>query len=163
MKKEQGFSLIELLIVVAIIAIIAAIAVPSMLTARMAANESGAVQGCRTIGSAEMSYAAVNSQTFAELQTLVDDDYLDERFDSANNGFNGYFYAAGDVAASTAFSATIAGFVATPQTVDSTGRYVYGIGADQAVRYLDTPGTATVPMCGAEACIAGDPVGLTKN
>ena len=37
MKKEQGFSLIELLIVVAIIAIIAAIAVPSMLTARMAA------------------------------------------------------------------------------------------------------------------------------
>jgi len=42
MKKEQGFSLIELLIVVAIIAIIAAIAVPSMLQARMAANESSA-------------------------------------------------------------------------------------------------------------------------
>ena len=55
MKNEQGFSLIELLIVVAIIAIIAAIAVPSMIQARMAANEAGAIQGCRTVGSAEVA------------------------------------------------------------------------------------------------------------
>ena len=67
MKKEQGFSLIELLIVVAIIAIIAAIAVPSMLQARMAANESGAIQGCRTVGSAEVAFSAVNNQNYATL------------------------------------------------------------------------------------------------
>ena len=53
MKNEQGFSLIELLIVVAIIAIIAAIAVPSLLTSRMAANEAGGIEGCRTAGSAK--------------------------------------------------------------------------------------------------------------
>ena len=72
MKKEQGFSLIELLIVVAIIAIIAAIAVPSMLTSRMAANEAGAIEGCRTIGSAEVAYMAVNNQQYTDLQTLVE-------------------------------------------------------------------------------------------
>ncbi len=77
MKREQGFSLIELLIVVAIIAIIAAIAVPSMLQARMAANEAGAIQGCRTIGSAEVAFAAVNNQSYAILSDLVDRQFLD--------------------------------------------------------------------------------------
>jgi prepilin-type N-terminal cleavage/methylation domain-containing protein len=97
MKKEQGFSLIELLIVVAIIAIIAAIAVPSMLQARMAANESGAIQGCRTNRSAEVAYAAVNNQQYAALQVLVDNNFLDARFGDGSNGFNGYKYEAGDV------------------------------------------------------------------
>ena len=58
MKNEQGFSLVELLIVVAIIAIIAAIAVPSLLTSRQAANEAAGIQGLRTMGSAEIAYAA---------------------------------------------------------------------------------------------------------
>lgn len=55
--KEAGFSLIELLIVVAIILIIAAIAIPSFLSARMSANEASAVQSLRTIQSAETLYA----------------------------------------------------------------------------------------------------------
>ncbi len=66
MKNEHGFSLVELLIVVAIIAIIAAIAVPSLLTSRMAANEASAIQGCRTIGSAEIAFAATNNQQFTD-------------------------------------------------------------------------------------------------
>jgi type IV pilus assembly protein PilA len=56
-RNEAGFSLIELLIVVAIIMIIAAIALPNLLSARMSANEASAVQSLRTIQSAETLYA----------------------------------------------------------------------------------------------------------
>ena len=56
MRKADGFSLIELLIVVAIILIIAAIAIPNLLRARIAANEASAVSSMRTIVSAEATY-----------------------------------------------------------------------------------------------------------
>lgn len=56
MRRMRGFSLIELLIVVAIILIIAAIAIPSFLRSRMAANESAAVGSLRSLNTAEISY-----------------------------------------------------------------------------------------------------------
>jgi type IV pilus assembly protein PilA len=57
MKKQKGFSLIELLIVVAIILIIAAIAIPNLLRSKMAANEASAVGSVRSINTAEVAYA----------------------------------------------------------------------------------------------------------
>jgi prepilin-type N-terminal cleavage/methylation domain-containing protein len=164
MKNQQGFSLIELLIVVAIIAIIAAIAVPSMLSARMAANESGAIQGCRTVGSAEVAYAAVNNQSYASKADLISNGFLDSRF-SGTNGFNGYKYEDGQAALTgqTAFDTTVLTFLATPTGLNSTGRFKYGIGADQVVRYGGkVTGVTNDAKCGGADCAAGDPIGVAK-
>ncbi len=160
MKNEHGFSLVELLIVVAIIAIIAAIAVPSLLTSRMAANEASAIQGLRTIGSAEIAYAATNNQQFTDLSGLSTGNFLDGRFSTADqNPINGYLYVEGDVdvEGGTAFSHSLPNvFAYQAQPVQGLGRFTYGIGPDQVVRYLGFQDPATELPTGSDV---GTPIG----
>ena len=75
MRKNKGFSLIELLIVVAIILIIAAIAIPNLLRSRIAANEASAVGSIRSINTAEVTYSSTYPDTgfSADLASLGGD------------------------------------------------------------------------------------------
>ena len=69
-KRQKGFSLIELLIVVAIILIIAAIAIPNLLRSKMAANEASAVGSLRTLNTACVTYSTTYGAYPASLAVL---------------------------------------------------------------------------------------------
>src|SRR2546427_10797512 len=88
MKTDRGFSLLELLIVVAIILIIATIAIPSLLRSRQSAQESSAVSQLRTINTAEVRYISSNAGSYGDIPTFITQGLIDARFTASISGYN---------------------------------------------------------------------------
>jgi|SRR5215813_13298177 len=134
MKNNRGFSLLELLIVVAIILIIATIAIPSLLRSRQSAQESSAVAQVRTVNTAEITYLSSNQGSYGGVPELITQGLLDVRFAGSVSGYNFAITASGS-------DYTVS---ATPTSTNS-GRFGYYSTPDAVIRYATSSGGNCVP------------------
>ena len=123
-QSAKGFSLLELLIVVAIMLIIATIAIPNLLTAMKASKETAAVSSLKAINAAQILYASSSGGNFGAIAQLVGAKALDSRFDGTMNGYNFTIAPGGGDYTAEASPAS-----------PSSGRYAYYTNADGVIRY----------------------------
>jgi len=155
--RERGFSLVEVLIILALAAIVTAIAIPNIRMARMAANETGAISNLTSFSMAEGRYFMEN-YGYGTITDLRAANMLDDRWSGAGV-IDGYRYDEGqpiDGASPVAQSPAPLGFgvTATPVAMNGTGRYIYGIAADRVMRYLSDGPNGEIP---------GTPVGAVSS
>ena len=121
-KMEQGFTLVEIMIVVAIIALLAAIAIPNLLRARMTSNDALAKATLRAISTAAESFGTANNGNYPAAVTDLTGatpPYLNTNY-CTGNGIAGYIYTC--TMASSGYTVT-----ASPVTLNSTGSQLYTI------------------------------------
>jgi len=132
MSKTRGFTLIELMIVVAIISIIAAIAIPNLLRSRIQSNESAAIGNLRTVVGAQTAYHAANfvyTVDWADL-TGAAPTYLDGDWTATKSGYN---FRLGGTADNFGVNADAATYGVTGSRgfyTDASGVIRYAVGAD---------------------------------
>ncbi|MBI1748915.1 MAG: type II secretion system protein [Acidobacteria bacterium] len=135
MKRQNGFSMIELMMVVGIIALLAMLLFPMLAAARRSANESSAIGTLKALASAEFTYASRNSQKYGTMAQLFAGSYVDNRF-SAPGIVSGFTYSENQPIPSgpTPYTAPD-GFGIKAIHVAGSADFDFEIGWDGVIRY----------------------------